>query len=131
MIKMTKKTEYALMVLKYMNNKPTQMSSTAKEISEELRIPFDTTSKMMQLLKQNSILNSIQGVKGGYIFAKNLDEITYYEFSKLVGDSHLGLQCLDGNCELESTCNISSPMKKLNQSMIDFFSKLTLKELLT
>ena len=130
MIKMTKKTEYALMVLKYMSTKPRQMSSTAKEISEELKIPFDTTSKMMQLLKQNNILNSIQGVKGGYVFAKNLEDVSYYEFSQLVGEANLGLQCLNGCCELETSCKISTPMKKLNQSLVDFFSKLTLKELL-
>ena len=118
------------MLLKYMNAKPIQVTTTAKEISESLNTPYDTTSKMMQTLKKSGVLSSIQGVKGGYSLAKPLNEVSYYDFAKSVGEDSMGLDCLSGSCDMQTSCNISTPMKKLNTSLIDFFSKLTLKELL-
>ena len=118
------------MVLKYMDGKSIQETSTAKEISKELKTPFDTTAKMMQILKKAQVLSSTQGVQGGYTLIRPLDQISYYEFSQFVGEKSMALDCINGCCEQESSCNISNPMKKLNASLVDYFSQLTIKELL-
>lgn len=108
-----------------------KVTSTAREISNELKTPFDTTAKIMQVLKQADILTSIQGVKGGYSISKPLSEVNYLEFTKLVGENSTELECLNGCCQMEASCNISTPMKKLNHSLTEFFTKLSLKELLS
>lgn len=128
---MTKKTEYALMILKYMDAKPVVMTSTAREISNSLHIPYDTTAKIMQSLKHENLLKSLQGVKGGYLISKSLSDISYLEFTRLLGEKGLDLECLHGVCERESSCNIYDPMKKLNKALITFFNQLSLKEILT
>lgn len=119
------------MVMKYMDEKPLLITSTAREIAETLQIPYDTTAKIMQGLKQADILRSIQGVKGGYAISIGLDDINYLDFLSYLGERALGLECASGHCDNEEICNISTPMKRLNESLHQFFGKLTLRELLT
>ena len=66
MLKFTRKTEYALMAIKYMQTKPVYSITTAKEISDNINIPFQNLSKILQFLKnyfiilsQNMIINTL------------------------------------------------------------------------
>ena len=47
MLKFTRKTEYALRAIKYMQTKPVYSITTAKEISNEINIPFQNLSKIL------------------------------------------------------------------------------------
>jgi Rrf2 family protein len=130
MIKLNKKVEYALMVLKHMADKGDGELSTAREICDKYNIPFDTTAKVMQQMNNADILLSTKGVKGGYTLNTNLDHISYLQLSELVEGKNISIDCEDSNCSLISTCNISRPIKRLNEYLMYFFKDLTLKELL-
>jgi DNA-binding IscR family transcriptional regulator len=40
--------------------------STVREISTEYNIPYDLLAKIMQSLKKDGVIDSYQGVRGGY-----------------------------------------------------------------
>ena len=63
MIKINKKVEYALMVLKLMSDRDETELTSAREVCEMFKTPFDTTSKVMQIMNNAGILSSVQGVK--------------------------------------------------------------------
>ena len=130
MIKINRKVEYALMVLKLMNERETTTLTTAREVCDLFNTPFDTTAKVMQQLNNEGILHSHKGVKGGYTLARNLDHVSYKELVEMIEGRKFMMDCHEGPCEMLGTCNISQPIKRLNDYLITIFNSLTLSELL-
>ena len=132
MLKITKKVEYALIVLKYMGDSPVGQYHSTREICEQFKIPFDTTAKVMQSMNNCGILTSIQGANGGYQMAKNLSQITYLELEEIIEGKTREFFCQNakGLCSLHSSCNIISPVDRLNRKIKTFLSDLTVEELL-
>ena len=130
MIKINKKVEYALMVLKLMQEKASDELTTAREVCDRFDIPFDTTSKVMQQMNNAEILHSMKGVKGGYTLARALSDISYMELVELIEGKSFMMDCHEGPCDLLQKCNISHPIKRLNDYLINIFNSLSLLELL-
>lgn len=132
MIKINRKVEYALMVLKHMVEKPSELTS-AREIADLYHTPFDTTAKVMQVMNASGILHSVKGMKGGYTLAKNLSQISYMELSEMIEGKSIEMKCAssEGTCELMNSCNIITPVQKINFQVSKFFKNLTLDQLLS
>lgn len=130
MIKINRKVEYALMVLKLMKDKDIQELTTAREVCDRFESPFDTTAKVMQQMNGAGILHSIKGVKGGYTLARDLNTISYMDLAELIEGKSFMMDCHEGPCDLYHKCNISQPIKRLNDYIINIFNSLTLNELL-
>ncbi|MFZ4714392.1 MAG: RrF2 family transcriptional regulator [Bacteriovoracaceae bacterium] len=133
MIKINRKVEYALMCLKHMGSLHSEELTSARELCDLYHMPFDTVSKVMQQMNSVQILHSVKGVKGGYTLAKPLSQITYMELSELIEGKSFEMKCESnhgGPCELINTCNIISPVQKINFHVAGLFKELTLEELL-
>ncbi len=130
MLKINRKVEYALMVLKFMSDRSPDELTSAREVCDRFHTPFDTTSKVMQQLNLAGILSSVKGTKGGYSLHHDLSQLSYLQLTELIEGKGFGVDCHDGPCELMGTCNISQPIKKLNDYVVAIFSSLSVKELL-
>ncbi len=104
--------------------------TTAREVCDQFKTPFDTTAKVMQLMNNAGILQSQKGVKGGYTLARDLSEVSYLELVELIEGKSFMMDCHDGPCELYHQCNISRPIKRLNDYLLYIFNSLTVAELL-
>jgi Rrf2 family protein len=131
-LKITKKMEYALIVLKYMGEKPHGDFHSAREICDQFKLPFDTTAKVMQSMNNSGILNSLQGANGGYQISKNLNQITYLELEEVIEGKTRDFYCesAKGLCYLHPSCNIINPVARLNRKIKNFLSDLTIEDLL-
>lgn len=130
MLKMNKKVEYALIALKLMLSKQSDSLTTAREVSDKFKTPFDTTAKVMQLMNSAGILDSVKGVKGGYFLKRDLGKISYLELAQLIEGRCLSIDCETQKCALIENCNIIGPIKRLNQFLNLFFQGLSIRELL-
>lgn len=130
MIKINRKVEYALMVLKLMKDKDPNELTTAREVCDRFETPFDTTAKVMQQMNNAGILHSQKGVKGGYTLSGDLSDVTYMELAELVEGKSFMMDCHEGPCELLTKCNISLPIKRLNDYLITIFNTISVNELL-
>jgi Rrf2 family protein len=131
MIKINRKVEYALMVLKFMKEKASTELTTAREVCDKFSTPFDTTAKVMQLMNGAHILHSHKGVKGGYTLARDLNGLSFMELSELIEGKSFMMDCHEGPCDLYHSCNISQPIKRLNDYLINIFNSLSVSELLS
>ena len=131
MIKINRKVEYALIVLKHMEAKQSNKLTSAREISDLYSTPFDTTAKVMQKMNNSGFFKSQKGVKGGYNLAVDLQNISYLQLVELIEGKSATMDCLDNKCSLLSSCNIINPINKLNKHLMYFFKTLSLKELLS
>jgi Rrf2 family protein len=130
MIKVNRKVEYALMVLKLMKDKDLKELTTAREVCDRFDVPFDTTSKVMQQMNNAEILHSHKGVKGGYTLARDLTTLSYMELVELIEGKSFMMDCHEGPCDLMHKCNITQPIKRLNDYLITIFQALSINELL-
>jgi Rrf2 family protein len=119
--------EYSLMALKHILDKKSGELTSAREISSQYSIPLDTTAKILQKLTSTSVLVSLQGPKGGYSFNKSVNEVSYLDIFQIIEGKSEVVDCEP--CQINSTCNISTPLKNLNKYLIQYFNGLTLREL--
>ena len=130
MIKINRKVEYALMVLKLMSERTAQELTTAREVCDRFKTPFDTTAKVMQHLNLAGVLASVKGVKGGYFLQQDLSTLSYLQLVELIEGKAFHQDCHEGPCELLGSCNISRPIQRLNHYLTNIFSSLSVQELL-
>ena len=130
MFKINKKIEYALIVLKHFDDLELGEYSSARQISDLYHTPFDSTSKVMQIMNNNGVLKSAQGVGGGYLLACELSALPYLSLAQMIEGKTFEHNCNELKCSLIETCTISGPVTKLNDYLNSFFKNLTIKELL-
>lgn len=132
MNKMNKKMEYALMALKHISLKADAHLTSAKEIADQMHIPFEVTAKVLQALASRGLLKAEYGAGGGYSLARPLSEVSIHQLSEML-EGHVTLtKCLghEEPCELSSTCNITSPISNLNKKVQEFYKSVSLSEVL-
>lgn len=133
MNKLNKKMEYALMALKHMSFKTKSELTSAKEVADQMHIPFEVTARVLQALSSRGLLRAEYGASGGYILARSLAEVSIHDLSEML-EGHVGLtKCLgssDESCEISATCNISSPIFNLNKKVQEFYRSIPLSEVL-
>lgn len=132
MNKISRKLEYALMAIKYMSQKVPGELTTAKEVSEHFKSPFDATARVMQHLAQRGLFRSEQGVFGGYQLNKDLAKVSLLDLINCIDGPTAIAKCLqkENPCEIQDHCNIITPVSLINQKLNEFYDGIKLKDLL-
>ena len=129
MLNITKTVEYALIALRHINNADGKVH-TSKEIALLYNIPTELLAKTLQKLCKKGYLNAIQGPNGGYLLNKNLSNINLIDFIESIeGPIGLAKCSVDSDCNLLEMCNIKKPIHKINESIRETLSKISLYEL--
>lgn len=130
--RLNRKMEYALMALKHMSLKRPGELTTAKEVAETYRVPFDVMAKVMQSMSQKGVLKSEHGSSGGYQITKDLARVTVLDLIQLIQGSTKIAKCMvhEEGCDIQKSCNIISPVHQLNSKLNEFYRSLTLQELI-
>lgn len=131
MFKIHKKIKYALIALKHIRSKPRKSLSTAKEICKEFDIPFDPTSRVLQIMAQHGILEAEQGAHGGYRLRGDNSKLTLLELSNMVVGNLAITDCIaDETCDRQATCVLKSAMHKLNNKVVKVFQDVKVREMI-
>ena len=132
MNKMNKKMEYALMALKLISQKPEGNLTTAKEIADQMHIPFDVVARVLQALSSRGLLKAEYGINGGYLLGRSLNEVSIHDLSEMLEGNLALTKCLRNEepCEISETCNIASPINQLNKKIEHFYRSMSLHEVL-
>ena len=133
MLKINKKVEYALLVLKHFKIFGEDVLLSAKMFSEVYSCPPEITAKVLQTLSHCEILESIKGPHGGYRLMKPLDRISFYELNESIMGSLALADCLGDNlkvCGQVKSCTIISPLYNLNEKVLELFKSLTIEQLI-
>ncbi len=133
MFKINRKLEYALVSLRHMSAKSPGQLTSAKEICDIYRTPFDPTSRVLQIMAQNGVLRAEQGAHGGYQILKDLSKVTLYDLTSMIEGPIQIVNCFHGNyshCDMTASCNVISPMLNLNEKIAALFSTMSVLELI-
>ena len=130
MLKLTRKVEYALIALRYMHRNREGTCASAKEISNLYRIPLPLLSKILQNLSRANIIHAIRGPHGGYLLSTNPEKLSMTKLINIL-EGPLGIiDCsIDSECNQLETCNIKTPITKVNNAIISLLNNITLADI--
>jgi Rrf2 family protein len=140
MLRLTKKADYGLMALKYLAEQAEaggsgqlahSASASAKAIADAYHIPPQLLAKILQTLTRGGILVSMAGTNGGYSLARPASEINAFEVIRAIDGPLFITSCITihGTCDLHGTCTIKEPLRKVNDSIKDMLSGLSIADL--
>jgi len=129
MLKLSKKTEYALMAAKYMALNNSSGFSTAKEISVSYNIPHQLVAKVLQAMAKNDIAISSKGVNGGFALAKEPEQISLSETNYHLVDC-FNENGADDECSKIDCCKIRDPLAEIQKKIDRIFFETSLQQIL-
>lgn len=129
MLKLTKKADYGLMAMKHLAENPG--SCSAKEMAEAYGIPQEALAKILQKLVRAGLLTSHHGMNGGYVLAQDARKITALEVIKAIDGPLFITSCVTtrGECYQTAKCTVREPLRKVNESIQEVLSKITIWEM--
>lgn len=132
MTRLNRNVEYAFIALKYMSGKYAGHLTTVKEICDRTGVPFDATSRVMQQMAQAKILKSEQGSRGGYLLSRDLAKVSLREVLEVTTGAVEVVRCVGdkNDCEFSAGCNVSEPLRKLNNRLNEFYQTLSVAEII-
>ena len=132
MLRVSKQIEYGLMVLSLLKNSSPNYAFSAKQVALSTGAPFDAVARVMKKLCKDKVLSSSQGVNGGYSLNIELKDLSFKQLTEIIDGPFALTKCLQAksDCQLSENCNIVSPVTKLQQRFLEFYSSLYMDELL-
>ena len=129
MLKITRKVEYGLIAVRHLKENSGNLI-TANEISSSYGIPKEILAKTMQKLAKKNIIKSVKGPYGGYKAMDKSSSTTLNDFFEILEGPTAIMDCyFDSGCDHLTSCNIRTPINKINDSIRNLFEKLTLADI--
>ncbi len=106
MLRMSKLTDYGLVLLTHMAQEGTPAVLTAHELAERSRVPLPTVSKLLKELSKAGIVVSHRGRRGGYGLARPPEQISVAAVVEALEGPVALTECSTalGSCSLEAVC---------------------------
>lgn len=118
MVTISKKVEYAIMLISYLSDFEEEYISLTK-ICQKLDLPYRFIGQISVEMKNGGILLAHEGRRGGYRLCKNWQDVNLYELIKILGEDKALVECLcnDGNCSCgrEAKCKLKKLWTRLER----------------
>lgn len=132
MVRLGKLTDYGLVLMTCIARSKAPALRTARDLAQESRLPLSTVSKLLKELLHSGLLASHRGIKGGYVLARDPQQISVLEIIAAIEGQMALTECssdVTGLCTLESGCPIKSNQQVINQAIRGVLEKVTLSDL--
>ena len=117
MLRITKLTDYAIVVLTHMAGPEKDVPRTTRGIATRTRIPQPTVSKILKDLTRGNLVVSQRGAQGGYRLARASEEIKLVHIIDAV-EGHVGLTECSGEepatCDFAGSCPLEANWIRIN-----------------
>jgi FeS assembly SUF system regulator len=131
MLRITKLTDYATVVLAVLAERPARVHSAA-ELAEQARLEIPTVSKVLKPLAHAGLVTGFRGATGGYKLARPAERIRLIEIVEAI-EGKLGLTECSGEhsaCEHETHCGTRGHWHKVNEVIADALRAVSLADML-
>ena len=134
MLQLTKRTEYGLIALVHMADREGRFVSV-RELCERYPLPRRLLAEVLKDLNRSDLVESQRGAQGGYALAASPDAITLAQVVEALEGAPALTSCrtlapaTGGNCEVEPTCPIRSPIHVIRERLWKLMEVTTLRSL--
>ncbi len=132
MLRLSKKTDYALIALSYMAAPGQRPIVSAREMAERHDVPLELLAKVLQRLVQRGLLTSVQGINGGYRLARPATAMSVAQVVEAIDGPLTLTACADASddpCMQYSKCNIRDPLHRIRERIAGALVACTIAEL--
>jgi FeS assembly SUF system regulator len=129
MLRISKLTDYATVILGVMARGPAALFSAA-EIAERTRIGLPTVSKLLKELQRAGLVTSARGSRGGYQLAREPAAITAAAIIDAVEGPVALTECAayGSHCEIEASCGVGGAWQRVNAAIRRALDDVNLNE---
>ncbi|HEX2224576.1 MAG TPA: SUF system Fe-S cluster assembly regulator [Thermoanaerobaculia bacterium] len=130
MIRITKQTDYGVVLLTHLASHP-ERQFNAPDLAAETRLPLPMVSKILKLLAREGLLASHRGVKGGYNLGRTPEAITMAEVIRALEGPIAITECIEeaGDCAHASLCGVRGHWHRINEAVREALEGLSLAEM--
>jgi Rrf2 family protein len=129
MLRLSKKSDYALIAMKHLAAQADRGAASAREIAEQYEIPVELLAKVLQRLVQRGLLVSHQGTRGGY---RPAAAISVADVIQAI-DGPLTMTACSADepdrCEQYSSCNVRDPLWRIKDRIVSALATCTVLDL--
>ena len=132
MLRVTKLTDYATVVLTVLASTPDAVAS-ASELAERAGLEAPTVAKLLKPLAQAGLADAFRGASGGYRLARPAHQITLIEIVEAM-EGPLGMtECSihAGVCGIEQSCGVRANWRHINDVVADALRGVSLAQMLS
>ena len=131
MLRVTKLTDYATVVLTVLAATPERVHSAA-ELAERASLEVTTVAKLLKPLAQAGLVAGFRGAHGGYRLAREAQAISLVDIVEAM-EGPLGMtECSlhASACGIESSCGVRANWRRINDVVADALREVTLADML-
>jgi Rrf2 family protein len=131
MLKLTKKTEYALLALGHLGQAGPGETVNVREIADTHQIPFPVLSKVLQRLAREGYVEPTKGAHGGYRLRAELARHNLGQFLEQMEGPFGLVDCIAvQECNQLDDCLIRTPLQVINETILAAFHRMSLAEVI-
>jgi Rrf2 family protein len=127
----SKKCELGLQAVLFLSAQGESKVFNAKEVSDQLKVPKEFVSKVMQILTDSGIIGSRKGKNGGFYLAKDPQKIKLIDIVEAIDGLDIFYNCVLGfpGCSIKEPCPVHDEWGKLRDQAYKMLSKESLSDL--
>jgi len=131
MLSLSRKTDYALLLLSALAEKPNDYISLSL-LSKERNLPYRFIAQVARALLKNRIIESREGSSGGYRLARKSSDITVKDVVLAVEGGVALASCLnpEKSCSQLSFCPARKGLPAVQKLIMDTLSAKTIEDLM-
>ena len=131
MLRISKLTDYGIVLLARFAEEPQGTTLNAREMAESTTLPLPVVSKMLKTLTGAELLRSQRGAKGGYQLVREPAAVTVAELLDVLEGPVALMECAagPGHCEQEDICSVREPWLRINAAVLRALERVTLADL--
>lgn len=131
MLRLSKKADYGLLAMRHLAAQEQDGAMSARELAETYSIPAELLAKVLQQLVRGQLLESHQGIRGGYGLARPAGQISVADVIVAIDGPLMVTACSedDHSCEQYSKCNIRDPLWRIKDRIVSALAATSVADL--
>lgn len=131
MLRLSKKTDYALLALQFLASDGAAGIASARAIAERFDIPLELLAKILQQLARHGLIAAHKGTHGGYQLARPAQAISIADVAQAI-DGPLTLTACspaDVRCEQFAACTVRDPLWKVRERIFSVLQTVSVADM--
>jgi Rrf2 family protein len=127
---MSRKVDYALLILSYLDQK--REGGCAREIADRYGLSKGFVANILKLLCHKGFVTSHRGVKGGYVLHRPAEEVNLAELMEALDEAFNLAECTRSpaseQCTIASLCPVRGAIADVHRRIRDLLRGVTLAD---
>ena len=130
MLKLSKKTDYAIILLTHLGEQESPVS--AQEVATFYKLPYPMVANILKQLVSSGLIESTRGQRGGYVLARSTEEINLSEVIRITDSTFELVECVHDEdlCKVHQCCPTRRPLISLHNKIQHFVEETTLASII-